>query len=135
MKFNQSTAYAIAAMAYIVNTPDGQAVSNAAVCNACKMPRRYVTQLMRMLVVAGLLESSRGVAGGYKLTKPADEITLLEIVEAIDGPSDQYGPIEVPGMSRSDKAVVTEAFAAVGADARKRLGAVTLADLRAAKAA
>jgi DNA-binding IscR family transcriptional regulator len=53
MKLNLTNAYAIAAMAYIVNASDGQAVSNTAVCNACKMPRRYVTQLMRKLVVAG----------------------------------------------------------------------------------
>jgi Rrf2 family protein len=135
MKFNQSTAYPIAAMSHIVNAPAGQVVSNTAVCEACKMPDRYVSQLMRMLVVAGLLVSIRGVTGGYKLAKPADKITLLDVVEAVDGPSDQYGGIDLPGMSRNDKAAVMGAFKAIEADAKKRLAAVTLADLRAAKAA
>jgi hypothetical protein len=36
-------------MAHIVNAPAGRAVSNTAVCDACKMPKRYVIQLMRML--------------------------------------------------------------------------------------
>jgi Rrf2 family protein len=135
MKLSQTTAYAIAAMAYIVKASDCQVVSNTAICNACKMPDRYVGQLMRKLVNDGLLVSVRGVTGGYKLAKAADKITLLDVVEAVDGPSDQYGEIDLPGMSRNDKAAVTGAFKAIEADARKRLAAVTLADLRAAKAA
>jgi Rrf2 family protein len=134
MKLSQTTAYAIAAMAYIVKAPDGQVVSNTAICKACKMPDRYVAQLMRKLVVADVLVSVLGLAGGYKLTKHADKITLLQIVEAIDGPLDQYGPIELPGMSRGDKAAVMGAFKAIEADAKKRLSAVTLAHLRSAKA-
>jgi Rrf2 family protein len=135
VKFNQSTAYAIAAMAHIVNAPAGQAVSNTAVCNACKMPKRYVIQLMRMLVVADLLESMRGVTGGYKLAKAADKITLLSIVEAVDGPLGQNDYAGLPPMSAKAKGAVTGAFAAIEEDARKRLAAVTVADLRAPKAA
>jgi DNA-binding IscR family transcriptional regulator len=51
MKLSQTTAYAIAAMAHIVNSPAGQVVSNTAICNACQMPDRYVSQLMRKLVI------------------------------------------------------------------------------------
>jgi Rrf2 family protein len=99
------------------------------------MPKRYVIQLMRMLVVADLLESKRGVTGGYKLAKPANKITLLDIVEAVDGPLGQNGYAGLPPMSAKAKGPVEGAFAAIEADARKRLAAVTVADLRAAKAA
>jgi DNA-binding IscR family transcriptional regulator len=86
-------------------------------------------------VVADLLESMRGVSGGYKLAKPAHKITLLDIVEAVDGPLGQNDYAGLPPMSRDAKTAVEGAFAAIEAEAKKRLSAVTLAELRAAKAA
>jgi Rrf2 family protein len=113
VKLSLTNSYAIAAMVHIVDVPDGQAVSNTTVCEACKMPKRYVLQLMRMLVVANLLVSIRGVAGGYKLTKPANKITLLNIVEAVDGPLGQNDYAGLPPMSRNAKTAVEGAFAAI----------------------
>lgn len=43
-------------------------------------------KLMNLLGRAGLLTSTRGVCGGFRLSRPADEITLAEIIEAVDGP-------------------------------------------------
>jgi Rrf2 family protein len=50
------------------------------------MPERFLLQVLRTLVNEGLLKSTRGVDGGYRLSRPLSQITLLEIVEAIDGP-------------------------------------------------
>jgi hypothetical protein len=52
------------------------------------MPERFLLQILRVLVTHGILRSTRGVDGGYALTKPADQISLLEVIEAIDGPLD-----------------------------------------------
>ena len=98
------------------------------------MPDRIVAQIMRLLVSAGIVTSTRGVNGGYKLAKPANKITLLEIVEAIDGPIGANGDVDLAGLSKDSSAAVEKALAAIEADARKRLAKVTLADLRAAKA-
>jgi hypothetical protein len=57
----------------------------------------------------------------------------LEIVEAIDGPVDQYGRGGVVGMTASNAATVEKVFAAVTSAARKRLATVTLANLKAAR--
>ena len=84
MKLNQTTAYAIAATAHIAAQPAGSLIPNSKICAATQMPERYILQLLRSLVNAGVLTSVRGVMGGYKLAKPANKITLLEIVEAID---------------------------------------------------
>jgi DNA-binding IscR family transcriptional regulator len=86
-------------------------------------------------VVAGLLESSRGVSGGYKLAKPANKITLLQIIEAVDGHLGQYGYAELPPMSAKAKGTVEGTFAAIEAEAKKRLRSVTLASLRFTEAA
>ena len=135
MKLNQTIAYAIAATAHLAALPAGSLVSNTAICKATKMPDRYVLQVLRKLVIHGILSSTRGIAGGYQLAKPAGKITLLETFEAIDGPIDQTEGIDLPLMPAKVASDVEGAFAAIQVDARKRLAKVTLAELRAAKAA
>ena len=53
---------------------------------AGRMPERFLLQILRTLVVRGILRSIRGSDGGYALAKPPAEISLLEILEAIEGP-------------------------------------------------
>src|SRR4051794_10325082 len=50
-----------------------------------KIPEQFLEQLFSTLRRAGLLTSHRGVKGGYTLARPADEITVLEVVQALDG--------------------------------------------------
>ncbi len=50
------------------------------------IPRTYLTQILADLVAEGLLDARAGPAGGYTLARPADQITLLDVVEASDGP-------------------------------------------------
>jgi Rrf2 family protein len=134
MKLTRAATYAISSAAYLANA-NGEVVSNTTICNAYQMPDRFVAQIMRLLVSAGIVTSTPGVQGGYKLAKPAGKITLLEIVEAIDGPIGVNGDLDIAGLAKDSKASVEKTLTAIGADARKRLAEVTLADLRAAKAA
>jgi Rrf2 family protein len=131
----RAATYGISSAAYLASAPAGEIVSNMTICNAYEMPDRFVAQIMRLLVSAGIVTSTRGVQGGYKLAKPANKITLLEIVEAIDGPIGANGDLDIAGLAKDSKASLEKALGAIEADARKRLAAVTLADLRAAKAA
>jgi Rrf2 family transcriptional regulator, cysteine metabolism repressor len=50
------------------------------------IPKQYLDQLLLILKKAGLIESSRGRQGGYQLARPAPEITLLDIITALEGP-------------------------------------------------
>jgi Rrf2 family protein len=135
MKLTRAATYGISAGSYVASAPAGEIVSNTTICEAYQMPDRFVLQVMRMLVTAGIVTSTRGVQGGYKFAKPANKISLLEIVEAIDGPLESNGDLRIAGLSKDGKASVEKALSAIEADARKRLAAVTLANLRAAKAA
>ncbi len=56
------------------------------IADAMDIPPRYLTQILANLVQEGLLTAVAGPAGGYCLARPADEITLLEVVEAVEGP-------------------------------------------------
>jgi Rrf2 family protein len=50
------------------------------------IPKRFLEQILNDLKSAGILESKRGVAGGYRLKKPPDRITLAEVIRHIEGP-------------------------------------------------
>jgi Rrf2 family protein len=57
------------------------------------MPQRFLLQLLRALVNQGLLLSVRGASGGYCLARPADQITLLDIVDAVDTSLTPHMPV------------------------------------------
>ena len=60
--------------------------SSTELAEAYHMPRPVIANLLKEFSKAGLLESRRGLHGGYRLARPADEITLLEVLTAIEGP-------------------------------------------------
>ena len=51
-----------------------------------QVPQRFALKILRKLVSAGIVKSYRGASGGYELAKPAKEITLRQVIEAIEGP-------------------------------------------------
>jgi len=76
--------YAVVAMAELARSGD-RPVPIAAVAERRGMPVQFLVQLFSTLRRSGLLESYRGTKGGYALARPADEITVLEVVQALDG--------------------------------------------------
>lgn len=86
MRMSRSTAYAIGAVLQLADAPPGQPVPCSRLAKAGEMPERFLLQILRNLVNHGILKSTRGVDGGYSLTRDVDEISLLQILEATDGP-------------------------------------------------
>lgn len=93
------------------------------------MPERFLLQVLRTLVNQGLLRSTRGVDGGYRLTKPLSQISLLDIIEATEGPIHPELP-QVAGLSAPAQRKVAEALGDIAADVKKRLASVSLAQLK-----
>lgn len=91
----KKTEYAIRAMWELARHPEGLTTAGQ-VAEAQHIPPKYLPQIVAELVQAGLLLSSRGYRGGLKLNLPAEEISLLTIVEAVQGRLDlfecQQGP-------------------------------------------
>jgi Rrf2 family protein len=56
------------------------------IAQACGLPERYLLKLLTLLVRAGILSAGRGPAGGYRLARPAGRISLLDVVQAVEGP-------------------------------------------------
>jgi Rrf2 family protein len=86
MKISRTVGYAVQAMVQLAATEDEGPVSCRRLAEAGGMPERFLLQILRSLVTNGLLRSTRGVEGGYRLARRADEISMLDIFESIDGP-------------------------------------------------
>jgi Rrf2 family protein len=111
--------YAVRALVELHRLGDSDPVPIAELARRGQIPVQFLEQLFATLRRAGLLRSQRGVKGGYSLARPAGQITVLEVVELLDGP---LGP---------DAAGV---FADAAAAARAVLGESTIAEVAEAEA-
>ena len=75
----------IRALIYLAGT-DGSPVPAGTIGDAMEIPTGFLQQVLRELQQAGLVTSRPGPAGGYALARPAEEVTVLQIVEALEGP-------------------------------------------------
>jgi Rrf2 family protein len=78
--------YAIRTMVHLSRAVPGEVVQIANISESWDIPETFLRKIVARLSRAGLVKSSRGVGGGIVLAKAADQITLLEIVEEIEGP-------------------------------------------------
>jgi Rrf2 family protein len=56
------------------------------ICSKCDIPKKYLELLFMILKQNGYIKTKRGTSGGYKLTKPASQISIAEIIRLMDGP-------------------------------------------------
>lgn len=80
---NQSSQHAVRAMARLA-AADGEWVRAKDLAETADVPFHYLAKLLGQLVRAGMLEATRGKHGGYRLHRPAEEITLYEVINAIE---------------------------------------------------
>lgn len=86
MKISRSTQYGLIAASYIAQNPKSGLIMAAKISKAHKLPLEYLMKIMQQLVKARILASKRGPGGGFSLARPANKISLLELVEAVEGP-------------------------------------------------
>lgn len=133
MRLSRASTYAVLATVQLSESSATPPIPCSQLSKLGDMPERFLLQVLRSLVNDGLLKSTRGVDGGYRLAKPLSQITLLDIVEAIDGPIQPDLP-QIGGLSPQAQRRLTEAMGDIAADAKKRLSAVSLAQLKPATA-
>ncbi len=86
MIINQATDYGFRAVLYLAGQPRGTLVEAQVIAQNVVIPMRFLLKIMPSLIKAGIVKSQRGVGGGYTLAREAKDITLLDILEAIEGP-------------------------------------------------
>jgi Rrf2 family protein len=130
MRFTSSCAHALRALAFLARHEGGGLVAWHAIAAAEGLPELFLLKVLKPLASAGVLLSAKGPHGGYRLARRAERITLLDVVEAVDGPVRG----EVPrwaadaGGARLDTSLQQACDAAAEA-VRGRLRKVSIADL------
>jgi Rrf2 family protein len=127
MKLNHSSIYAMQSLIHMAGQEDNPIVASQHVAEARQIPEKFLLKLLRPLVAVGLPHSVKGPHGGYRLTRPAKAITLLEVVETVEGPIRGDAP-ELEGAAGLDRRLAAVCDRAADA-ARKQLQGVRLSDL------
>jgi Rrf2 family protein len=131
MRLSARTEYAALAVVELARWGEaGGPVGMKAIADSQRVPGRFLVHILLELKRAGIVTSVRGAAGGYRLARPAAEITLRDIQAAVDGTAEPVAPVAA-GLARGSRAAAALVAAwdeAARAEA-EALAGVTLADL------
>lgn len=97
MRVSAKAEYACLAMLALAGRrPEEAPVRIREIAETFAIPERYLVQILLQLKGSGLVRSTRGASGGYRLSRPPDQISIGEVLAAIDGPSEPPKPPEQP---------------------------------------
>ncbi len=131
MKLSRTVGYALQAtlqLAEADGTTSGRPIPCSRLAAEGGMPERFLLQILRNLVTRGILRSTRGVDGGYVLCQSLEETSLLDLMEAIDGPFSPRIPAHA-GLSSEARVKLECALSGVTKKLREELGKIKLAHL------
>jgi Rrf2 family protein len=121
--------YALRAVIELAASEDGP-VKGERIAQAQEIPLKFLENILGDLRHAGIVRSQRGVEGGYWLARSADEITVAEVVRAVDGPIANVRGVGPERVVYSGSALrLRDVWIAVRANLRAVLESVTIAEL------
>jgi Rrf2 family protein len=127
MKLTRASSYALHALAYMASQKKDQPTASHIIAEKRRIPERFLLKVLKPLVSAQLLTSVKGPNGGYRLARPANEISVLDVLEAVEGPIRGQAPSEDSNHFTSRR---LEAICQQSADqTRKHLGRIKITDL------
>ena len=137
VQISKGVEWAAHAAAMMIGLPKGRGLKAEALARYHGVPTAYMAKQLQALSKAGIVQSSRGAHGGYRLAKLATEITLWDIFAAVEGRGPAFRCTEIRqngpcGLKRKDcksPCHIAASFAVAEAAFRDSLKAVTLADL------
>lgn len=143
MRISEGVEWAVHVCGVLAAAPEGRGLPGARLAEFHDLPPAYLAKHLQALSRAGIVTADRGVKGGYRLGRPPAEISLLDIVLAIEGPEPAFrcteirkrGPCPAPPSACKKPCAIARAFLAAETAWREELAAVTVADMNAAAAA
>lgn len=81
---SQTVEYALRAMLHLASHPEGTSFNSESIAERTKVPKGYLSKILRDLVVAELIRSQRGPNGGFTLARKPSRISILDVVNAVD---------------------------------------------------
>lgn len=129
MRLTRASSYALHAVAYMAGQKREGTTASHVIAQKRGIPERFLLKVLKPLVAAQVLFSVKGPNGGYRLARPADEISLLEVLEAVDGPIRGHAPMNQDEprnfLNRKLEQICNESAEQV----RKTLSKIKLSDL------
>lgn len=86
MQITRQADYALRAMLYLAQLEPTQRAATSQIADEQHIPPSFLAKIISQLSIAGLIHTSRGARGGVSLARSPEDISILEVVEAIDGP-------------------------------------------------
>ena len=86
MQITRQADYALRAVIFLSRLNGDQKASTSSIAEEQKIPPSFLAKIVSQLSIAGLIQTSRGARGGVSLAKAPEDISVLDVVEAIDGP-------------------------------------------------
>lgn len=130
MRISAKADYAVRAALEMAASPDREPIKGERLADAQEIPLQFLEHILLELKHAGLVQARRGARGGYWLARDAEEITLADVIRAVEGPlanihENAPEDMHYPGPAES----VRDVWVAVRAALRSVLEHVTLADV------
>jgi Rrf2 family protein len=134
MRISAKVDYAVRAAVELAAAPDEKPVKAERLATAQEIPLNFLENILGELRHAGIVRSHRGAEGGFRLAKPADQITVADIIRAVEGPlaSVRGGPPEDADYAGAARDLL-RVWIAVRANLRNVVERVTLADIAGGK--
>jgi Rrf2 family protein len=140
MKLSEGVEWGLHAVFLLAGLPAGATLPTRALAEHYALSETYLSKHLQALTNAGIIESVPGPRGGYRLTRDPEEITLLEVVEAIEGREPvfrcleirQQGPLALDPQAYRGPCAIHAAMALADRAWRDALRSQTLADIVAA---
>lgn len=127
MKLSRTVSYAVQATLQLAESKSRAPIPCSQLAAVGQMPERFLLQILRNLVKHGILHSTHGSGGGYTLERRPDDISLLEVIEAIQGPVTAAENSEA--LSEPAQTQLNHAMENVNAHLRRELAAIKIAHL------
>ncbi|MBN2454928.1 MAG: Rrf2 family transcriptional regulator [Sedimentisphaerales bacterium] len=129
MKISRSTGYALLAVGYIAKNEGDALIMSQDIAREYEIPLEYLLKILQQLVRANVLRSKRGPSGGFSLAKSAKKISMLQIIEAVDGPLSSHLSLAEQSQGAKLGSKVEKAFDKAITQARTVFDKTKLADL------
>ena len=124
--------YAVRSVLDLTLLPDEQAAFSRDIAERQNIPSSFVAKILTRLARQGIVQTQRGLTGGVRLNRPAEEITLLEVIEAIDGPIALNLCVRGPELCPlEENCRVHPIWDVLNVDLRERLSRINFAQLAA----